>query len=772
MRFYQACYGKPDNVNWTLFNVSPDLPQHMRTFFEKVGNRNAPQNLSAQELRSRDRNPLCLYEICSQDHVVGVSRAQYGSVDNLGRPKMCTQGFLFAAEDRVLDDPNQILTIADRNFTFEDGGVSASLEREPGFTVESAMQAAGLDDRSLLNLMACIYTSLMSRTDYPLYLVVSEKEKKMKALIYCIYMALPYSLRYSLSFSDSNNLRRAPLKSVIISENIPAGDSYFCPETGKTNVDLHDISQNPERYPFLYHLRSTGLKGFSRYCDALRAELERLQIPNTQEYESLRLADFIMRGVEFLQKMDTQKLTRFLFELASSAPMQNTQADAYLAQVLGEYAGRGQVPNEVLLRKLQVRAQKTSCQPFVEEYRRLQAAALMGSGQEAVTQFLAEQKREDSEQFTTWCGYLSGLPDGHAMIGGYYAFCVKQSISMEELQKTAAEARSYWDVPAVASALEQRILDLSRQALSREPVREGQYAEVLEDCANAFYTYFPQKEREAVNGAIDRLLTEYWRQFRLASFRFEPVRMDNYRNAARDGDPMYNKVQWLMELYDFAVQGASGLQEAVYEIEKRIKEMPDHMTEQEIRSLVGEIQKMLLSVLKGRTSRDLVFWYNVACMSCKFGNMSSGFYQMACWHLPVLEDDACFEAEMSRNNVRKILPQFIQHLIGRNGNGGALGALEPSSEEYKLLKRRCQRLQGLQQEMAKEEKARAKQEEKLRRQQQKAQARMQEPEESQEYQDIYSDSHMEPRHMAPQEDNGPLGGLKKLGDLFRGRKNR
>ena len=64
------------------------------------------------------------------------------------------------------------------------------------------------------------------------------------------------------------------------------------------------------------------------------------------------------------------------------------------------------------------------------------------------------------------------------------------------------------------------------------------------------------------------------------------------------------------------------------------------------------------------------------------------------------------------------------------------------------------------------------QEEKLRRQQQKAQARMQEPEESQEYQDIYSDSHMEPRHMAPQEDNGPLGGLKKLGDLFRGRKNR
>lgn len=772
MRFYQACYGKPDNVNWTLFNVSPDLPQHMRTFFEKVGNRNAPQNLSAQELRGQDGTPLCLYEICSQDRVVGVSRVQYGSVDNLGRPTMCAQGFLFSAEDGVLDDPNQVLTIADRNFTFEDGGVSASLEREPGFTVESAMQAAGLDDRSLLNLMACIYTSLVSRTDYPLYLVVSEKEKKMKALIYCIYMALPYSLRYSLSFSDSNNLRRAPLKSVIISENIPAGDSYFCPETGKTNVDLHDISQNPERYPFLYYLRSTGLSGFARYCDSLRAALERLQMVNPQEYESLRLADFIMRGPEFLQKMDTQKLTRFLFELASSAPMQNAQADAYLAQVLEEYAGRGQVPNEVLLRKLQVRAQKTSCQPFVEEYRRLQAAALMGAGQEQVTQFLAEQNQEDREQFAVWCGYLSGLPNGHTMIGGYYAFCMKQSISMEELLQRVENARSYLDVPSVAEAVSQRILDLTRQALAREPVEEGQYAGALEACANAFYTSFPQKGQSEINEAIEMLLTEYWRQFRLASFRFEPVRMDNYRNVALDGEAMCDKVTWLMELYDFAVQGANGLQEAVYEIEKRIKDMTAHLTEQELRSLVGEIQRMLLSVLKGRTNRDLIFWYNVACMSCKFGNMSSGFYQMACWHLPVLEDDACFEAELGRDNVRKSLSQLIQLLIGRTGNGGALGALEPSSEEYKLLKRRCQRLQGLQQEMAKEEKARAKQEEKLRRQQQKAQARMQEPEESQEYQDIYSDSHMEPRHMAPQEDNGPLGGLKKLGDLFRGRKNR
>ena len=35
--------------------------------------------------------------------------------------------------------------------------------------------------------------------------------------------------------------------------------------------------------------------------------------------------------------------------------------------------------------------------------------------------------------------------------------------------------------------------------------------------------------------------------------------------------------------------------------------MTAHLTEQELRSLVGEIQRMLLSVLKGRTNRGFDF---------------------------------------------------------------------------------------------------------------------------------------------------------------------
>ena len=67
MRFFQASYGKPDNINWKLFNLSPGIPQDMCDFFEKVGTRNAPQNLNPQDMRDEAGNPLLLREICSQD---------------------------------------------------------------------------------------------------------------------------------------------------------------------------------------------------------------------------------------------------------------------------------------------------------------------------------------------------------------------------------------------------------------------------------------------------------------------------------------------------------------------------------------------------------------------------------------------------------------------------------------------------------------------------------------------------------------------------------
>ena len=80
MRFFQASYGKPDNINWKLFNLSPGIPQEMCDFFEKVGTRNAPQNLNPQDMRDEAGNPLLLREICSQADILVAAVGKAGFV--------------------------------------------------------------------------------------------------------------------------------------------------------------------------------------------------------------------------------------------------------------------------------------------------------------------------------------------------------------------------------------------------------------------------------------------------------------------------------------------------------------------------------------------------------------------------------------------------------------------------------------------------------------------------------------------------------------------
>ena len=94
------------------------------------------------------------------------------------------------------------------------------------------------------------------------------------------------------------------------------------------------------------------------------------------------------------------------------------------------------------------------------------------------------------------------------------------------------------------------------------------------------------------------------------------------------------------------------------------------------------------------------------------------------------------------------------------------------------MKRRQVRLLNLQQEFEKAEKQRARSEEKYRRQQEKQQRSLPEEEEPtyyprdismEESRDLYS--HSEDMPVEEREDSSPFS-LKKLGNLFRGRKNK
>ena len=780
MRFFQASYGKPDNINWKLFNLSPGIPQDMCDFFEKVGTRNAPQNLNPQDMRDEAGNPLLLREICSQDRIIGLTQVQYGEVDNTGRPKITAHGFLFSADDHVLRDPNEILSVSDENFTFGSQATNPvdSLQYEPRFTLASAMETAGLSENNLLKLMACVNISLVSQTDYPLFLLDCREEQRMKAVMYCIYMSLPYSLRYLLSFSNANNFSRSLCKSISFVRQAPAGAYWYHLDNGETNVELEDIGQNPDQYPFLYRLREYGAARFDTYCQQLQAKLDEMQLSWSQDYETLKMADVMLDGLAFLQKKDDHKLTRFLFETVSYAPLQNQKVDDYLAQVLKIYAERGLVPNEILLKKLQVRALKTSSAAYGEIYRHMQASSLIQQGQSEVSAFLAQQSNENPEEFRKWCTYLEKFDNGHEMAGGYYTFRVSQSTSLDDLLETVREGHRYLDTKAFSEAILDKIQNFTRQAFTREFTGPDSCVEIQEACDHALSECFPQMSRQEIEGILCSLIDEYWDRFRFETFQFTSVKMTNYQTMASESHPTCQKVERLIRFYEELMEAERNISAFPYQLADTLSQLFDNQsfTPRECDVLVPMIQKLVCTHLRARTNRDFVFWFNVADLTAR--DNSAGMEQMLRWNLPVLTDDDCFESALQEQGLLQNLDLIIR-LIGDGKNRtGLLGKLDPRSDEFKLMKRRQVRLLNLQQEFEKVEKQRAKSEEKHRRQQEKQQRSLPEEEEPtyyprdismEESRDLYS--HSEDMPVEEREDSSPFS-LKKLGNLFRGRKNK
>ena len=254
--------------------------------------------------------------------------------------------------------------------------------------------------------------------------------------------------------------------------------------------------------------------------------------------------------------------------------------------------------------------------------------------------------------------------------------------------------------------------------------------------------------------------------------------MINYQTMASESHPTYQKVERLIRFYEELMEAERNISAFPYQLADTLSQLFDNQsfTPRECDVLVPMIQKLVCTHLRARTNRDFVFWFNVADLTAR--DNSAGMEQMLRWNLPVLTDDDCFESALQEQGFLQNLDLIIR-LIGDGKNRtGLLGKLDPRSDEFKLMKRRQVRLLNLQQEFEKAEKQRARSEEKYRRQQEKQQRSLPEEEEPtyyprdismEESRDLYS--HSEDMPVEEREDSSPFS-LKKLGNLFRGRKNK
>ena len=717
MKFYQACYGKPHNVNWELFHTSADIPFAASAFYEKAESNNVPQNMPKDDLcdsegRAKD---FLLTEILTRDSMVCVNQVKYGAadLDAQGRRKMFAHGFIFMSEN-IWSDPNFILSVSDKNFKFDSDAteaIPANLLRDRPYTVAEALQAIGRPEGDIIRLVACVYISLTSNTDFPIYIVSSKKEEVLKPVFYCICRSLPYPLRYVLSVSNSNNFERAQFKSLMFVDSIPANGSYFNLDTGESNMNPESLDRSEDRFPFYHRLKQTGIDRFSNYCDLLQFELIKMQLSSSRDYNILKLADIVMQGVKEQYGRTDESLTRLLFAVASYAPLQNSYVDAYLADLLSNYDLRGLIPNDVLMNKLRVRAEKTDSAAFVALYERLQIRCLLSSGTLNAVEFLLRQRESGQEHFLHWFQYLADMKNGPEVAAEYCIARIRACTSLETLLKVYEDCGQLTSFDQIVGPLDEKSQDITLRALTAEPVAADSCCLALDEYKNFFETVMSGESKKDFSDRVDSLTNEYWNRFSIASFAFTEAKINSYQCMEKFDHPTFIRVQSLMKLYHLVKQPYALAPEVVLETIEVLLEKIErdwNVSTQEGSALARQIQGFLLSGLYEYQRQDLLFWYHVATFGRAVNPGINSFAWMIVHKLPVITSDYDFDRAVCDPKVADRLGSLILMIGESNGNGSGPDGIDPKSEDYKLLKRRVSRLCEREKELRREQKERRK----------------------------------------------------------------
>lgn len=714
MKFYQACFGKPNNINWALFNVSEDIPAKLSSMYEKLENSNTPQNLNKDDMVNDDQSPLCMLEILAQDNAIGISRIMYGMADNMGRPTMFAHGFMFENAIEMLKDPNSILSISDANFKYdieETKDIPNTLVYGDGYNITEALDFCNMSREAIIKLMACVYYSLRSATPMPIYLISKRHNEIIRPLAYCIYSLMPYTLRGNISISNANNFQRAQFKSLMFVNKQYPNTMYYNIDTNETNIDLADIKNHRENYPFLLAISKYEIVNYSVYCEQIQTQLDKMQLSASNDYNVLKIADTMLADNDRFSTMSDQELTRFILEFSGYAPMQNAYVDGFLADIIKEYNRRNLMPNEVFMKRLQVRAEKTSVKEFVDIYKTLHLKTLINGGINVIIDFLISQRNSSYERFSEWCKYINSIENGASYIESYYEKRIHLSRELSEITSLYKESAEFISFSKLYNIANTRCYDITREKLLQ--FDESNLSEILDEYSNTFTEINKSSGAAAKQANIDLLIGEYWRHFSFDKIEFTDAFITNLQCMESENNSVYKKAECLIELYR-CIQESVGIYSTdsiVSEVERVLEKIESGVgfSPNEIETITPKIQRFIIDKLRRFDNSRLVFWVNVASFGRQYTNINP-FENVMKWELSVFNDDECFDEYVDASRRIDDHAREYKRLIE-----AYMRSIDNKSENYKLLKRRAADFSYISDIVEKEEKKQRKAEEKMRK---------------------------------------------------------
>lgn len=347
-RVLQCCYtNASQEVNgkissgWKAVSVSADIPSDAYTTCVKLQSANSTIQST---MLDETGNVLNLLEIVGDGNYLYIMRSQYGLLDRLGRPNMFSHAFILPCREiEFASDPNNYLTIAKENFKDNEEAASITdggLIMNEDFDLEEAIRECQLTDQTFATLIQCVYTQFSNKKSAkPLFIQYDGTERNMMNILFCIYSAIPLSMRRRLSVASAFTSNTVD-KNIIFSINAKDKEQYIIPNTGENNILTSRMERKISRLGFVdYTAQKHVTLDEPGYFRALEEKAIELGDSVAANELILKIAHLQLGDVDISQ-IDDDDLDARLSDALRSNSVGSDAMDKYIAEMLEEVTKR------------------------------------------------------------------------------------------------------------------------------------------------------------------------------------------------------------------------------------------------------------------------------------------------------------------------------------------------------------------------------------------------------------------------------------------------
>lgn len=375
-KIWQCCYtnatreaGGTISSGWQAVAVSPDIPAEAYRACTKIQN---SHSFIQGAMLDETGNILNLLDISGDGSYLYIIRTQYGLHDRLGRPNMFSHAYVLPCQDSSsVENPNLFLTLANSNFKTSEEEAEKEIEepeRLEDFTIHSALQQAKLNKSTYKTLIQCVYAQMTDKNiTSPLYLQYDGDEMTLRAILYCIYFALPFSLRKRLSAASAKTDNTGG-KTIVFSKEASSQARFLEPSSGENNVLTDRLKRRFSQLNFLdFTVNYYENPEVQNYFKRLETRAIQLGDAAAMNELILKISDIqIWNELRPTSTVSKEELAVRISDALRSKSLKNERMDDYIAGLLENIIENEMILTEESVAMLLDRVKQSSSQAIRE----------------------------------------------------------------------------------------------------------------------------------------------------------------------------------------------------------------------------------------------------------------------------------------------------------------------------------------------------------------------------------------------------------------------